>query len=441
MRWAGLGASRKDIWILWLTALGLRIAYFLLTVDHLGSDGLWTVLYDTKTFRYVADELVSGGNTQGFWLFFQGPGYGLILAGLRAVFGPSAIPAGLLNVLLGSMAPVLVYLLSLQLIDKRAVAISAGVICAISSTSLSLSAAILTDQPFFTIHCAALVCFVIGLRQGRICWFICAGIVGGVGCYIRSTSQLWPIVFCLIPLLIPIQKPFRSRFSMVRYAALTGGIMLVTILAWSARNFAVHDVFAFEGKGVHTVRDYLVAETVASHTDQDIREVRATWAEEDDAYLGGQELSISQRHRLNTARILETVSSHPGWTVQTFLSTVWDNVLEGNYLPLAQVSFLHSMWDRLYLSRILISETIFYLTLLGLFFLTRDRLYLPLVILGTTYAYFTLITGLSFWQGSRLHYPAEMAWSILVAYALWRLARSASCFAQSLPGHRADRPG
>jgi len=437
-----LGTSHKDIWILWLSALVLRIAYLLLTVDHLGSDGLWTVIPDTSAYRSVADELVGGGHAQRDWLFFVGPGYGLILAALRTVFGSSAIPAALLNVLLGSAAPVLVYLLTMQLIGKRAVALSAGVISAISSTSLSLSAAVTTDQPFFTIHCAALVCFVLGLRRGWIGWFIYAGIAGGLACHIRSVSQLWPLVFCLVPLLIPVQERFRSRLSMVRFAALTGCIMLVTIFAWGARNYVVHDVFTFGGNGMRAARSYLAAETMASHTDQDLEDVRAAWTKEDDTYFGGRELTVGQRHRRNTAHLLETVSSHPGWTAQTFLSIVWDNILEGNVLPLAQVSFLHPMWDRLYLSRILISETIFYLTLLGLFFLTRDRLYMPLVILGITYAYFTLITGFSFWQGSRLHYPAEMAWSILVAYALWRLIDVGKQFIQSCLRHRAaDKTG
>jgi len=41
-----------------------------------------------------------------------------------------------------------------------------------------------------------------------------------------------------------------------------------------------------------------------------------------------------------------------------------------------------------------------------------------LLVLGSTYGFFTWTTGFSFWQGSRLHFPAEMAWSILLSYFL-----------------------
>jgi hypothetical protein len=51
----------------------------------------------------------------------------------------------------------------------------------------------------------------------------------------------------------------------------------------------------------------------------------------------------------------------------------------------------------------------------------RDHRWFAACVLGLTYASFSLLIGVSFWQGSRLHYPAEMAWSILVAYAIIRL--------------------
>ena len=49
---------------------------------------------------------------------------------------------------------------------------------------------------------------------------------------------------------------------------------------------------------------------------------------------------------------------------------------------------------------------------------SRDIWALAWIVLGATFAAFTLLIGFSFWQGSRLHFPAEMAWSFLLAYLL-----------------------
>ncbi|MDF1545216.1 MAG: hypothetical protein P1R58_08960 [bacterium] len=61
---------------------------------------------------------------------------------------------------------------------------------------------------------------------------------------------------------------------------------------------------------------------------------------------------------------------------------------------------------------------IIYLTLGGLLVMAFRGHLFAAVLLGFTYLAFSLPIGTSFWQGSRLHYPAEMAWSIVIAYLL-----------------------
>jgi hypothetical protein len=58
-------------------------------------------------------------------------------------------------------------------------------------------------------------------------------------------------------------------------------------------------------------------------------------------------------------------------------------------------------------------------------------------LLGLTYVYFSLPVGLSIWQESRLHYPAEMAWAIVVAYLAVEVFRAL----RSLWPKRAQSPG
>ncbi|MEE8577705.1 MAG: hypothetical protein V3T31_10655, partial [candidate division Zixibacteria bacterium] len=66
-----------------------------------------------------------------------------------------------------------------------------------------------------------------------------------------------------------------------------------------------------------------------------------------------------------------------------------------------------------------------------------QRRFSAFVILGATFVSFTLLLGLSFWQGSRLHYPAEMAWAVLLPYlGVWLFAYGCGLTGRIL---RADR--
>jgi hypothetical protein len=58
------------------------------------------------------------------------------------------------------------------------------------------------------------------------------------------------------------------------------------------------------------------------------------------------------------------------------------------------------------------------LSLVGTVLLAIDGRGAAAWILGSHYVVFTLFCGSSFWQGSRLHMTAEIAWAILVPCAL-----------------------
>ncbi|MCK4222618.1 MAG: hypothetical protein KAX25_07050 [Dehalococcoidia bacterium] len=55
------------------------------------------------------------------------------------------------------------------------------------------------------------------------------------------------------------------------------------------------------------------------------------------------------------------------------------------------------------------------------------------LLLGGGFVYVTLVIGFSLWQGSRLHYPAEISWSILLAYTICQTARTLTGFWRRRP--------
>lgn len=410
----------RDLVFLFVAALLLRSVYFYLAVSHIGLDGLWTTIFDSAAYRSIANEIVSGDEGGRRYLFEFGPGYGLILAALQILFGSSGVWGCLFNIVMGSLGPLAVYLMAWFLIGSRPAALLSGLICAVSSTSVALSCNILSDQPFFTFHAAALLCFIVGLKSGRKRLFVVAGLLAGMAAFIRPLGQFWPVLFFLIPIIIPLPDWCGNRRTLLGRAWLTAGVMALLLFSWSARNYFVEDSFVFGGKGMETARSYLAARTVAENSPGvSLAEVRDEWNREDKASFEGRPSTLAEYHQLNKDHVIATLTTQPGRFVATYFDIVWENMLAGNHIPLKQVPQLAGLWHRLVaLSGKWINQTLFYVTVLGLLVLVRRRRRTAAIILTLTYTYFTFIAGFSFFQGSRLHYPAEMAWSILVAVAV-----------------------
>ncbi len=406
--------------VLFLVALTMRLGYLWLAVRHLTLEGFWRYAQDTGLYLLVAQHLQSSQPLGEYGLLRIGPGYALILAAIQSVFGQNPYYPILFSVLMGCLAPVLVYLLAWYLTENRSVAFISGFFAAVSLTSVALSCHILTDQPFFTFHAAALVCFVLGFRTGKVKWFVIAGIIAGYAAYIRPVGQMWPYLFFLIPLLLPRQEMFSSRTDMLKRAGVTAAVMLIMVLGWSARNYIVHDQFTFGTNGALTVRSCLVAQVTADRTrETNIVGYRDIWEEED----GDRDLERFEGAAARAkVRVIEALEEYPGPMFRAYFRNIEDNIKAANYYAQRQVPELAGFMGWLNAAvRNWLAWLIVVVTVVGVGFLWKDRNYLAAGLLGLTYFYFTMILGASFWQGSRLHYPAEMAWAILATYAGYRL--------------------
>ncbi len=419
---------RIQIGLLLGLAAILRVVYFVLTYSHLGDAGLWTVFYDTDKYRLAASQILSeytaAAGTEDY-LFLVGPGYPIMVAVLRILFGSSAVYVCMLSNITGILAPILVYLIALNLRLPKTVAFMAGIIGAISTTSLALSSAILSNQPFFTLMAASLLCLIIGLNGQKHIWFIACGLIAGMAVYVRGTAQFWWLALIFIALTIPVKDRFKSRPDLLKKAGISSGIILIFILAWSVRNYSANDVFVFSGNAVQSARIYLAAKAVADHTENaGVLDIRQRWSDEDEAFFGGHKPTAAEQYKHAADQFGQVLRNHPGWIIKAYFEIVKGNILAGNHLPLLQIPAFSTMWNRLIsLNGKWMAHVLFYMTLLGLLFLIIDRRYFDFVLLGTFYTYFTLITGFSFWQGSRLYYTTEIAWSIFVAYAVYRIWR------------------
>lgn len=407
------------LWLVWAAALVLRVIYLILAVSYLGIDRLATYAPDSEVYLTVARHILTGDPMGDYAVFRVGPGYGLIIAIIRTIFGPGPVYLIVFNILMGSLAPVFIYLLAHDLIRHRVVALAAGLVCAVSFTSVSLSCAVLTDQPFFTFHAAGLWCFARGFNTGKWRWFIASALIAGAAVFIRSTTQFWPFLLFLIPLVIPVQQKFSSRAAMIGRVGATAGIMLLLVLAWTARNQVKHDTFTFGSNGVLTIRSCLGARAIVDNTDEaDIIALRERWEAED----GDRTEAYVEAYHRAKARFLTIFVDHPGWVIRAYIATLWSNIRAGNHYPVGQIPALAPFWRLLIrIQESWLGVLIFFAAAAGVVCLFIDKNYPAAMLLGLTLVYFTLLAGFSFWQGSRIYFPAEMAWSILIVYAGYRV--------------------
>jgi len=400
---------------LFAVAVILRLLYLKLASDNLGFDQLARYAPDSGLYLAIGDHILSWHKIGSYGLLRVGPGYGLILAAIKLVFGSHLIWPILFSIFMGGLAPIFVYLLAFQLFNSRSVALLAAGFSAVSLTSISLSCHILTDQPFFTLLAAALVCFVRGYQTGRIRWYVLAGLVSGFGAYVRPAGQIWPLVFIFLVLVVPLTDLYRSRADFIRRAGITGALMLLMVLGWSARNYVVHDLFVFGTNGMLTVRSYLVAQTAEEYSGEgkNLIEYRNAWEIED----GDRSKPYAAAYGKARARVVSEFKARPVEMLRLYLWNIEMNVVAHNYFVGRQVPQLKGFMD--ILNRIVeygVGHLLVLLTLVGLIVMAVRRHRFAAWLLGATYLSITALLGASFWQGSRLHYPAEIAWAIIIAY-------------------------
>lgn len=408
-----------DLFGLAILALGLRLTYLAMAASHMGFAPFAAFAPDSQFYHYVAEHFVSGHVRGPSVMLMVGPGYGAVLAVLSVVFGQGPLAPILLNILLGTLAPLLVYAIAARLTESRSVALAAGLVSACSLTSVCMSCHILTDQPLFTLYAAAVYCFVRGYQDQSRYWFVAAGLVAAAAAFVRASGQLAVPVFILLAFVLPTRPMYTSRWRLVSHAGLAGLVAGTAIFAWSFRNWVKEDQFVFTTLGVLTVRHCLVAQALAEDNVDKIQEYRTQWGIADgesdlERYRGAYD-----RARDRVGRAWEEM---PGRMLYYYLYNIHVNLRAPNGYVAIQIPSWAALAQKL-------NAVIWYfwgytlvgLSILGVILLWLKNRKAAAWILGTHYLGFTAFCGSSFWQGSRLHYTAELAWAILVPYALLQL--------------------
>ena len=164
------------------------------------------------------------------------PGYPLFLASVWRVTGSQAyLPAQWLQVLLGSLLPLLLYGAARRLFGETA-GVVAGTITAINPPMAWLSVVPLYDG--FVLLLAGLVLWLLARAEGRgqpLADWAWIGLVAAAGVYFKSTFLLVP------PLVVAAAAPRLGLRRAALRGALAVGIPLIALLPWVVRNERLYD--------------------------------------------------------------------------------------------------------------------------------------------------------------------------------------------------------
>jgi hypothetical protein len=416
---------RRDLVILLAVALVLRIGFLLLVLSNLKPAELLSNSPDTRIYVNTARGLLGMGPSGSDAIFIFGVGYAAFLTPLFFIFGLTAIPILLVQIILSSIGCLLLYELGRELTGSKEVGLLAGYLAATSITSISLAAFVLSDCLFFFLLLLSCLLFLRGMNSGGRGYFIGSGLIIGVAVLVRAIGQFWPLVMIILAGILPTpavsNRSLRGSMAFRRNALLAPLIACVIIGGWVMRNYALEGVatlsFASAGGPAN-----IACTALADTFHREPGEIMGSWFDDfrQRAGLGSGDLSFADNYRGRSLFSSIVVRRYPGPVWRVYRGLVWENLTIPNELFVAQLP--QYRWpvrasEKWYIDHHLNTLAV-WLTLAGLAALLICRKWQAFIFLGLTYAYFAAMIGFTRWQGSRLFYPGQIAWSVIIAFLI-----------------------
>ncbi len=432
-----LTTRRDDRW-LFLVTLGVttlagvvRVAFVLLVLESARAPPLGHqagfLTNDSPGYMAPAQELLRG-NVRGIGTLERPPGYPLFLV-LSA-----ARPAGALlaQALLGALVAGATLLLTHALTRSLWLSAGAGLVAAVSPTGIGVTGLIMADLVLAAVFGTGLLLLVRGAKTHDPRWLLSAGALFALGILVKPILLPWAPFGVLAGWLLARAPPhawsLRSLLAFVTIQWIPAGL-------WAACNYARDGVATVSSVGTITARVYLAAQTDA-------------WAQArgrpDDALL--RRIMHTAEARLDS---LPTAAEQLRWALTTTSTILWAHPRQAVHAYLDNVdASTGGGWD--YFDRQLTAHP--WLTAVGehaarieaavrsrirwllltalmlafvalLFPGGRKPAAFDLCALAIPVLYFVGFSGVTFWTGPRIVYPAAIAAIAMSAVTLQVVVR------------------
>lgn len=418
-----LSVPKKDILIVLIIALLLRIIYLLFMSSQYSSLVILYLLDDSQTYISIA-KYILGINVAGADdLLLAGPGYGFFLAGVFKLFGFTSWPILIFQIILSSLSCIYIYLICQMLFENRKISLIAAILAATSLTSISLSAAILTESLFFFLLIVAIFYFLKGLNSGKWKQFIVCGILLGLSTLLRSVGLFFPVVLIFVAFVFPLKSSVLSRKTALIRSVITGLIIITTALPWAIKNNIEHKIFTVSETGALAARNYLASRIIfEAESRKSLLEVRDRMASP--KMIQGRPETAHERHEHALTTIKEVFSKYPGTFIKIFFKNIFENIGALSTIHTLQLPQFRDEFG-IYTDKLFTrgnSLLVFFLSLIGFVLFIWNGKKREALILASIYLYFAFLSGFTYWQGSRIFYPGQLAWTIFVAVTLYQIS-------------------
>lgn len=232
--WARLTPDVGLLVAIGVLALLVRCSFVLLTRHS------FALVNDGADYSRLATSLATGhgfGNSHvapgGGPTALRPPAYPLLLAAVYLIGGTHLLPARLLGAVLGSIVPVLVTVLIMQLGGSRRRTLVGGLIAAVIPSMVLASGSVMSEPLFVPLSLAVPTCALAFRRSGRPAWLALAGLLLGLATLTRPIGAVLVIPAALCAYGGP--GPRRRAAAGLLAAALA----IAPCAAWEIRNMVV----------------------------------------------------------------------------------------------------------------------------------------------------------------------------------------------------------
>lgn len=416
-----LSGIEKIVLSILIISFAIRIGYLVIVLSQSPIAQIASFPPDTRRYIQLANDFYNLSISDESNLYMTGFGYALFIAAMFLVSGKSLLFALIAQTLLASFSTVILYKIGYLISRNRLLAVIAAGINATSFTSLGLSTSFLTETVFFFLLISSIYIFIKTTEKPTAKRYILLSILVAYAAFTRAVGQFIPLIFFAAVLLTPRRYFEVSKIKLVKYTVLSMMISIILMMAWAYRNYVVNDTFVLAGTGSGAAGIYLAARVAADRSDslsvygyrKRFREELAEWK--------NRSLTYGQINERFFQRLKTLFREDPISFINIYFHTVWENItvfdLYGHFrLPKYKKQLAY--WTQLAVSY-RITELMLCLSILGLFFLFYRGKVFAALLLALLYIYFVLLSGFTYWQGSRILYPAQASWALLIAAALF----------------------
>ena len=414
--------QRLDLQYLFIIAVVLRLLYMTFMLGQISPADVMQLTPDSMRYIGLGKELLNWRIMDETAVLIFGPGYGAFLGAVFFIFGISAIAAILTQIILSSLSCLMIYRLGNELTGSRAVGLIAGYLSAVSFTSISLANILLSDTLFFFLFLSGSLLFWLGLKQKRRGYAILSGLAIGLAILTRSIGQFWPIVMVALIFILPADNRgewWKKRLARLKVLWLAPAIAIAIVSIWVARNYHHHDTIMLAATSIGGPAN-VAAFAAAELENTTVEQIRVDWEKEFGKDSADDYLDLVSTNEVYRKAVLSSISRYPAKMMEMYIRFVYENVTAINELYRQQCpAYLLPIMDIMYWYRGHDFHHIsFWGGMAGLILCTIRRKWMALIVLGLIFFYFTFFMGFARDQGSRLFFPAQIAWAILMAYVI-----------------------